>query len=956
MADGRLRVIGAPPSGAGLRRTLGRLARDGTVVTALDDAKLHALRRLVPDDREVEFAPIGDLVGRYLTMMGEPIVRLCPRGQLQATVELACKELPGESRLAPSSRFRGTSDLIAERLGELRDWRVGTDDLALAAESATPQLGEKLRSLALVDEYVRKVLAETNRQFANDRVERCLDLPVDRNVPIRRVVAVVAGVEKPAYEQWLRWILSFGTDVYVVVDWVAGAGHLFLPSSRCAARLGAEIEPEKGESWCASLFTDAEATSPPQVEIVDAADPLGEAEWAVRGCLTEIQKGAMPHRLGVFARDAESYAPLLQSAAERLGVPLSTSITAPLLTNGFAALTLRCLNALAGDDVREMARLAHSSYLRTGLERDYELIAAARAAFSSGSDQWRHLADWSLIQGPEMEWLRSMLAWREHALASRTSLSGWLLRLRELVGATQMVEASAAADSRTKSRDVRAQTVLQRAISDMAYVYDRSHRPELSLESFARHAQAAWENETLVVEGQPNGVSLVSNTASLTEYDALFVVGMLEGTLPRRRAEDAILFDDEREELSRLLGRGWSLPDSRTRAAAERDEFVRICSAASKRLVFSYPQTDESRDNVPAFYLEEIARACPKTVRTTRPRSQSVPFQKDCHAPKDVALRAALDGTRSPVEPPALTTGQAQTVVRPDFAKGVAPEELSRALLCPFQSAARYRMRLVAPARRRLMRSLRDLPADLAASGDRDDARTKLDAAIDDYLQDVYPEFERWEMEMLRAAAQRLATEWVDREFRARELWRKERGKTYTDVSLDEHGLRDEIKVAGKDVKLRGKASSLTVNEDYSVLRFFDSTTPSLEEATDVPKDNEDAFLYGLYLMVQLHLPPRNPAVEIDGMDGRRVVAGFTRIKDSLGQDARSEMRVVRVSDSRDVFFQNVKNRLREAIEVLDRADMQAKPGKHCEPCVYGEVCRVSSVYGETDDPFEEEE
>jgi hypothetical protein len=253
------------------------------------------------------------------------------------------------------------------------------------------------------------------------------------------------------------------------------------------------------------------------------------------------------------------------------------------------------------------------------------------------------------------------------------------------------------------------------------------------------------------------------------------------------------------------------------------------------------------------------------------------------------------------------------------------------------------------------MRSLRDLPAEahLVTNDDAAAAREAFSKAIDAYLEEVYPEFEPWELSMLEAAAKRLADEWVSREFRARELWTEDGEKTVTDVTLDQHGLRNELKVGERRLKLRGRATSLTQRETYSVLRFFDSSTPKLAEATDVP--DEDAFLYGLYLMSQLHLPQRNPTVEVDGMDGKRILAGFKDVRRALSHDPGAGIEVVRVSDSRDVFLQNVMNRLRQSVEVLDRAEMRATPGKHCEPCPYGELCRVSSVFGEAGDPFEED-
>ncbi|MCH8977921.1 MAG: hypothetical protein IH945_01595, partial [Armatimonadetes bacterium] len=610
MADGRLRVTGVPPAGPGLARALARLVKDDSVVTSLDDAKLRALSSMLPEGREVELAPLGDLVGRFLTMLGEPTPRLCPRGQQLATIDLVCRELPGDSPFAESSRFRGTAELVMERLGELRDWDFTAEELRAVAEEAGPRLGAKLVSLAEIDESVREVLEETNRQFSSDRVASCLAIPPEGKLPIRRVVIAAGREERPVYEGWIRWILRFGIDVEVLVDEVPGAERLFAASHRTAKRLGTKVASfEKEEPWYAALFSERVAAGCPRVEILSTPDPLSETEWAMRGCLTEMRAGAMPHRLGVFARDAETYAPLVQASAQRLGVPLSLNLPVPLLTNGFAALTLRCLEALAGNDVRALWRLAGTSYLRGPDEDRSELQEAVGAAFMAGEEQWGSIASWAEGREEGFEWLRHLLAWRDQATESRTTLGGWLHRFIELVGGTRMVDLAMTADAPTRERDKRAQSVLQRSISDYAYIYDRVRRPELGLKSFVGLARSLWENEQMVVEGLPNGVRFVSSTSALTSYDTLFVLGMLEGSLPRRRAEDPILFDTEREELSRLVGRGVRLPDSRDRAVAERDEFVRVCASASRRLVLSYPQTDDSRDNVPAFYLDELERA-----------------------------------------------------------------------------------------------------------------------------------------------------------------------------------------------------------------------------------------------------------------------------------------------------------------------------------------------------------
>ena len=77
---------------------------------------------------------------------------------------------------------------------------------------------------------------------------------------------------------------------------------------------------------------------------------------------------------------------------------------------------------------------------------------------------------------------------------------------------------------------------------------------------------------------------------------------------PKRRIEDPILNDEDRIFLHHHFSDLPPLKDSFSVARSERDLFIRLCSVAEKKLVFSYPQTDETKDNVPAFYLTELEK------------------------------------------------------------------------------------------------------------------------------------------------------------------------------------------------------------------------------------------------------------------------------------------------------------------------------------------------------------
>src|SRR4029077_13319746 len=129
--------------------------------------------------------------------------------------------------------------------------------------------------------------------------------------------------------------------------------------------------------------------------IVSAADPLAEAEWALRGCLALHERGVPYEKIALYVRDADSYAPLIESSAKRLGLPVRMWRRAPLLTNSFARLTQAALEFCASRDVRSLMSLARTTYLGLNYESRKELQAALRIAYSARSDQWRNLRIWA---------------------------------------------------------------------------------------------------------------------------------------------------------------------------------------------------------------------------------------------------------------------------------------------------------------------------------------------------------------------------------------------------------------------------------------------------------------------------------------------------------------------------------------------------------------------------------
>jgi CRISPR/Cas system-associated exonuclease Cas4 (RecB family) len=88
-------------------------------------------------------------------------------------------------------------------------------------------------------------------------------------------------------------------------------------------------------------------------------------------------------------------------------------------------------------------------------------------------------------------------------------------------------------------------------------------------------------------------------------FDVVLVPGLAERMFPRKIAEDPLLLDGDRVQLSQLL------PTQKERIARERMYLRLAAGAARRKIVFSYPSVDlqKGRSKVPSFYLLEVARA-----------------------------------------------------------------------------------------------------------------------------------------------------------------------------------------------------------------------------------------------------------------------------------------------------------------------------------------------------------
>lgn len=939
MAKSNIHLHGILPGSHALYTTLKDLQLDGHYLTAFSEAKLKMVRDTYSADQDVEFVPFGELVGKISNFLGLSTLKLPTLSQLHAAINIVCQDLPEDSFFYHTRLFPGLHRSIAKTLTELHQWGYFLDPL----NNENP----KLNSLSSIEQELRKIFSANGIEFLSDRISSCIQHKPTHSLPIQKLFVVGGPEEYPLFINWLEWLACTGVEVHLFLENIPDHPELFQKPFQAISKV-------KNNPWYTSLFRQNQSyQAAPEVWKLSAPDPLTECEWILRDCLKTIHNGTWPHKIGIFLRDSENYASLLRASAKRLGVPISLSIKIPLLTNGFVVFTLRLLQTLSSSDIRELVHLSSNNYIQTASEKNDILVQQVLQSYCQGPDAWLHLYQWSSGHQEEYPWLFRALEWRALSLEEPTTLSQWHERLQSLINGTFEDEMIMDDTSLTKERDLRAQTAMLRSIADHTIFHEtKDHRKIFTLQEFVVLCTQIWKQEDIVFPDTPSGVHVSTSPEAIGPVEHLYILGMLEGVIPKRRIEDPLINDADRISLSRSHPELLPLHTSHTIAQSERDFFIRLCASTKQKLVFSYPQTDENRDNVPAFYLTEIERLLKdELIMIDYQRKMLTPQKNECISPADKQLYRALHGNPYIYPKAKLETEQAKQVIQTDLKQALTPEELALVTLCPFQAKFKYQLKLLPSIKKNLWSKLQSIPqkALLSTQESKEEAKISLENSIDVLLTELYPSLNPWELTILKSGAKRLLSGWIEREFLARKHWQKNDTSHRTHVHLSDQELRDEIPVNGKKIKLKGKVDGLTTRGDYSVMHFYNSSLPSSNFSFDDP----EWFAKSLYMLTQYGRKP-GLALEIDAMTGTRLLALLPRFLNThLPSQRQQGLQVKEIEIEPSDFFRQLKDKLKLATTLLESASIEPKAGQHCKHCSYGELCRSSLEFSEVNPTFE---
>jgi hypothetical protein len=960
MPPGQLQLVRVIPGAATLRAALRDFCREGPVViTALSDSRLRVCQSLAPANPEADVIPFGEAVGRFLALAGGRSLGLAQSGHVRAAVVESCRQLPADSPFHATAERPGLHKRLMKALEEFRSWGLEPEDIEGIIEKLDAPLAAKLKSLVYVEREIRYTLGKLGRQLNSQRMKDCLDVQPEE-FDRTRLVVYAGSQDEPLDLDWLKWAAcEMAVPTTVLVEHHPGDDKFFLGARAVEERLGgATLVLGKPNLLAAQIFAaqPAEKGQPVDVEICRTSDPLAEAEWALRGCLEAMERGVPPTALAIHARDQERYAPLVEAAAHRLGVPVRVHRRVPLLSNALARFFMSVLEFCASEDVRTLRPLLASSYLGLTFEHRRMIGAAIKDAYLQREGQWEALCQWAELQREEHGWLADLLAWRKEVMQQPAPLADWHSRLSRL-GEQHWNRESLDGPAPSNDRDRYAQNALLRALAQVASIDKVRDNAPLPLHRFVNVCRGIWSQTEVSLPANEFGISLVSSADEIADVEELRVLGMLEGVFPRRRSEDPILTDSDRQQISDALPHMPPLRDSHRRAKEEREEFYRICCTPTRRLVLSYPLTDEDRDNVPAFYLTEVQRLL--SVKTTDfKRSQLTPEEPVAEA--DRRLKTALE--TEPKERPLiadLLTETARRSLQAQTSPKNSPAELTEALHCPFRYTFRRRLGVRSSFGQSRWYRLLSLPerARLVHQATEEEAVRTLEAALEVELSDLYGEATETDLALMRAGGKRLIREWVEREFEARKLWPRE---TTFDrpTGFDDGDLKRKLPLPDGELLLTGKVPAISIRDGYKTLHLFMSGDPMEdsrgEERAWRQLHERHQLEFALYLLALKSKDPQlHAAIEVDSASGvRRLI--MTPRPTVASQRRPGDGYHVHAVDTEFVpeMTRFVLERANLALKRIRMAAVEPTPGEYCRTCDYGELCRRHSDWGEEPDLF----
>ena len=498
--------------------------------------------------------------------------------------------------LGASARFAGFADALGATLAELESGLLDPADLRGDLAELYGAYREQLAALGLHDR-------DLERRHAAERVAG--DLAAWDGTPV-----FAYGFEDLTGAQWLLLrALAARADVTVSLPYEPGravfaslertAGDL----SRLAAPAIEELPPSYGEvahpalgHLERALFVDPPPPAAPPLEgairFLEGAGARGTLELVGEELLELLRSGLAAEEIGVVLPSLERWRGPLDAALAPLGVPYRLEGRTRLAQTPYGHALLSLLRfAWLGGGRRELYAFLRSPY--SGLARAHVDYLEGRLRGRAVSSPERVVEETVRLRGRPLPFVEELAGTGEPLDAVRRLAASMLAAAYGLeqppVGAGSML-------------DLRAEREVATVLDELA------HWQRLGGTLTREDVVSALERVSVRLgsAAEPGYVAVVDLLRARTRrFAVVFVLGLEEGSLPRRSSGSPFLDEETRRELDERSRNGRLVhPDL---LARERYLFYTACTRASRRLyLVREGASDEGAAREPSPFWDEV--------------------------------------------------------------------------------------------------------------------------------------------------------------------------------------------------------------------------------------------------------------------------------------------------------------------------------------------------------------
>ncbi len=376
------------------------------------------------------------------------------------------------------------------------------------------------------------------------------------------------------------------------------------------------------------LFSDTAVTAVPldgSIHFLEGAGARGTVELIAGEILALVRAGVPPERIGVVCESVERWRTPFETVLAPLGIPYAIEQRARLGETALGAALLALLRFdWLGGGRDELFAFLRSPF--SGLERRSVDYVEGRLRGRAVTEPQRVEEETEKLRGAQIPALTELRS-HEHPVEAARGL------LRLLVRNAWGLEAPPVADD--ARGDARAFEAARQALDELE-AFERRDGSPLAREDVV----AALERATVqpLSQGERGRVAVLDYARARTrELDAVLLLGLEEGSLPRRERPSPLLDDAARRELGGRLERVDSV-------ARDRYLFYTACTRARQRLVFvREAATDEGSPREPSPFWDDVRALFPPddVARATRRRPlSSLTWQLEAAPSERERLRA----------------------------------------------------------------------------------------------------------------------------------------------------------------------------------------------------------------------------------------------------------------------------------------------------------------------------